>query len=194
MLEVASVDPDANDHLLGSGASARALAALRDARASGASVWVRTVVTRSNDRLLHALPRWLADHGASAWLLALARTDDVALAARTVPSLGIATPHALRAASAAAELGIEPFLEGFPLYVLGPFARWSVGRTVRLVPEGDLAPPCTACPARPRCEGLSAAHRARFGARELHPVAPQALLAGATRETMARALVPVGPG
>lgn len=170
ILGVAAATREAHDFAAGqAGAYEAVRATLVAARGAGLALWARTRVTRSNDRVLGALPAWLAAAGVRAWLVALARSDDEAMARRELPALGIATPHVLRAVEAAHRAGLEVFLEGFPRCVLGPFARWAVA--ARLA-EDDPPPPCEGCPARAGCPGLSARHRARFGARELRAVPP----------------------
>jgi hypothetical protein len=170
IVEVAAASRDAHDHLArAEGAHDAIRATLVAARAAGLPIRARTRVTRSNDRGLVGLAAWLAAAGVSGWRMSLARPTDEDTARRELPSLGIATPLVLRALDAARRAGLEVALEGFPLCVLGPFARWA------LPPREAPAPgqgPCDACPARPGCEGLSPLHRARFGARELRAVPP----------------------
>jgi hypothetical protein len=154
---------------------------LAAARATRLPVWVRTEVTRSNDRLLGALAAWLVEAGVVGWALALACPTDEAEARRKLPSLGLAVPHALRAADLAARAGLEVVLVGLPRCLLGPFATLAA-------PEGPAYPgqPCDDCPARDACPGLAPLHRARFGARELRPVDPVPVRQAPLRDALAR--------
>jgi len=173
-VELDSADAPPHDHRCGDGSHAAAVSSIEGARRSGRAICVRTVVTRSNVHGLATLASWLAEQEVAAWSLELVRTADVELARRLLPSLGLSAPRVLHALASARGRGVEPFLVGFPLCVLGPYARWSVPLEVG---EWAHAAPCDACPARPTCPGLGPSHRERFGVRELRrlpaPVGPE---------------------
>jgi hypothetical protein len=180
-LEVEAASREAHDALVGRvGACDRLATTLAAARAAGLPVWATTRVTRSNDRVLARTATWLGEARVQGWALALARVDDEPTARRTLPSLGLALPHVLRAADLATRAGVEVVLAGFPRCLLGPFAALAA-------PEGPAAEgaPCDECAARAACAGLAPLHRARFGARELQRVAPVPSLAGPIRDGLA---------
>jgi len=156
------------------GSHPAAVTSIGTAQEAGRTVCVWTVVTRSNLQGLAPLGPWLAQRGVAAWSLELARTDDIEHARRLLPSIGLAAPRVLHALDSARGRGVEPFVVGFPLCVLGPYAPWSI--SVDPV-DGAHAAPCDECPARATCPGLSPLHRDRFGVRELRrlpaPVGPE---------------------
>lgn len=141
--------------------------ALGRARAGGQRAIVGTWVTRSSCRSLAPLVDWMLGHRVAGWVLGWprvtpSRADE---AARTVPRLGIAIPHALRAVQRAQTRGMPVVLVGIPSCVLGPFAE-------RCGPagEGGFAEPCERCAARGGCSGIDPWYLDRFGAEELRPV------------------------
>jgi hypothetical protein len=156
-----------HDLVHGEGDHARVVAQLRAARAAGLEVAITTTLTRSSARSTAALADLLVETRVIGWRLALVEPDDPEDAAARSPSLGICAPHVLRAADHAARGGVEIFFRALPRCLLGPFARWQP-----LVADEAAGVPCEACPSRVGCPGLSALHRARFGARELRPVSP----------------------
>ena len=89
-------------------------------------------------------------------------------ASRTVPRLGIAAPHALRAVQRAQQRGLAVAVVGIPSCVLGPFAALRIPGPR----AGTPAPPCAECPARDDCAALDPWYLDRFGPGELHPVPP----------------------
>lgn len=141
-------------------------ASLRRARDLGLTIAVTTVLTRSNYRVLAEFPAFLRRHRVTAW--AIAGVRGVGRAAtnypRLQPSLSLAVPFALHALHQAEREGIEPYTLDLPLCVLGPYARWSLTRSV-----GAYGQPCNDCPARPRCPGIDPHYLDRFGPRELRP-------------------------
>lgn len=171
----------------GPGRFAAAVGALAGARERGQRVIVATWITRSSCRSLVGLVDLLAGHGAAGWVIAWPRVHDPAGAAvaRTVPRLGIAVPHALRAVERATARGLAVAVVGVPSCALGPFAAQglSVGEA------GAYPGPCEGCPSRAGCPGVDPWYLDRFGARELHSVAavPRASGSEAMREELAAA-------
>lgn len=179
------------------GSFAAAVGALARARAEGRRVIVASWITRSTCRSLVELADVLAGHGVAGWCVAWPRVRGAVAAgavARTVPRLGIAVPHALRAVERATRRGLEVAVVGVPRCALGPFAALGL-------PEGEAeapAEPCGGCPARVGCAGLDPWYLARFGARELHAVAavPRASHAAGLRAALraAAAVLAAEPG
>jgi hypothetical protein len=130
----------------------------------------------------------LAGHGVAGWVIAWPRVHDAAgpAALRTVPRLGIAVPHALRAVERAARRGLPVAVAGVPSCVLGPFAARGLG----VGGAGAHPAPCEGCPSRAGCPGLDPWYLARFGSQELHPVAavPRATMAEGVIEALAATL------
>lgn len=154
-----------HDHHAGrAGSFARALDAIRAARAAGVAPTVTTAITRSSYRVLSELPPLLHAHGVAAWELVLARHGDhpPGEADRWVPRLAMALPFALHAIDRATRLGIAAAIVDAPRCLLGPFADRAIVRERRAYPA-----PCETCAARPSCPGLDAAYVERFGAGEL---------------------------
>ena len=145
--------------------------ALGAARGQGQRVAVASWLTRSSCRSLVGLAERLAAHGVWGWAIAWPRIDarTEAAAARIVPRLGIAVPHALRAVQQAQRRGVAVGLWGVPLCVLGPYAAQRLPD-----PEaaGRYAAACEGCPARAECPGVDGWYLDRFGAEELRPVEP----------------------
>lgn len=179
------------------GSFAAAMGALARARAEGRRVIVASWITRSTCRSLVALVDVLAGHGVAGWCVAWPRVRGAAAAraaVRTVPRLGIAVPHALRAVERAMRRGLRVAVVGVPRCALGPFAALGL-------PQGEAeapAEPCRGCPARVGCAGLDPWYLARFGAQELHAVAavPQAPRAAGLQEALgaAAAVLVAEPG
>ncbi len=164
-LSVHGAEPAVHEYHTGiPGSLAQALDTVGAAHASGVTVVVATVLTRSNFRSLAPLPKLLASKGVAAWLVAVPAVAGRARSGfdRIIPRLGLALPFALSALDSALALGVEPFVSGAPRCMLGPFAR-------RALPEPGraFAPACEGCPARTSCQGLDPAYLARFGGDEV---------------------------
>jgi hypothetical protein len=161
--EVALHGPDAvcHDHHAQSGSFAAAIAHLR---AHDRAI-VTTTITRSNYRVLGAMPPLVHGLGAAAWRLRVASFGDFSddeEAGRRVPRLGLALPFALHALQRAAQLGLAIAIVDAPRCLLGGHARALEVTAPRAFPA-----PCDGCAARDRCAGIDAAYAARFGADEL---------------------------
>jgi hypothetical protein len=167
------------------GSFAAAVGALSEARAQGRRVWVASWLTRSSCRSLVALVDLLVGYGVAGWAIAWPRVHDVAAAgvARTVPRLGIAVPHALRAVERAARRGLPTVVVGAPSCVLGPFAA----QGLRVGEAGAFVAACDGCPSRTGCAGIEPWYLDRFGAQELRPV--PAVMRGSWPEGVAEGLV-----
>jgi len=143
--------------------------ALVEARAQGRSVLVATRLTRSSCRSLVSLVDRLVAHGVAGWAVVWPRVTVVDEAvSRTVPRLGIAVPHALRAVQRAVRRGLPTVLVGVPQCTLGPFG---VRRLAQPRGGGAFARVCDGCAARPECPGVEPWYLDRFGDEELRPVA-----------------------
>jgi len=151
------------------GSFAAAVGALARARSEGRRVVVTSWITRSTCRSLVELVDLLVGHGVAGWAVVWPRVHDPAGAAvaRTVPRLGIAVPHALRAVDRAVRRGLPVAVVGVPSCALGPFAA----QGLRAGEAGAYPAPCEGCAARSGCAGIDPWYVERFGARELHPVA-----------------------
>lgn len=158
---------------------------LEATRAVGLTVAITTVVTRSNFRILAALPSLLARLGVSAWLLALPRAAGRARRSfdRVMPRLGLALPFALHALDAARRLGVPAFIQGAPLCKLGTLARHSLAEEPRAY--GVV---CESCAARSECSGVDPLYLTQFGGDELQACSVP------PRDEDARARLFVGPG
>lgn len=169
------------------GSFVSAFAALAAARASGLTVSVATVLTRSNARGLSELARLLATRGAAAWALMLPHARGRAAVAfdRVMPRLGVAMPFALHALESARALRLPAFVVGAPLCVLGPFARFALPAPARAYGSA-----CESCPARAACPGVDAQYLARFDGDELSSCEP----VERARSSVALASMFVGPG
>lgn len=169
------------------GSFAAAVGALVRARVQGRRTVVASWITRSTCRSLVELVDLLVGHGVAGWSLAWPRVHAPAGAAvtRTVPRLGIAVPHALRAVERASRRGLAVAVVGVPSCALGPFAAHELA-----VGEAGAFPrPCEGCPARAGCSGVDPWYLERFGAQELHPVAavPRARQAAGMAEALVAA-------
>jgi hypothetical protein len=146
------------------GSLAELLAGVAAVRAHALPVVATTVLTRSNYRVLSALPSLLASRGVAAWQVTTTQTAGRAVAGfdRLAPRLALALPYALHAVASAHRLGLRAGVSGVPLCLLGPVAAHAGPGAPR-----TFAPPCEACPARASCPGVDATYLARFGADEL---------------------------
>ena len=140
------------------------LAAIHAARVNELPVVVTTVLTKSNFRVLGAMPPLLAARGVAAWLVSVPAIAGRAavLRDRVVPRLGLALPFALHALGSAHALRMPAWMAGAPLCLLGPFAEHVVPTETRA-----YAPVCDACPGKSRCPGVDAEYLARFEGDEL---------------------------
>lgn len=158
-------------HVGRDGAFERIVAALGELRRAGVVVVVRTVLTRSNARVLGELPAWLGSHGVRAWGIAVPRVAGGAAREfdRVVPRLGVAVPFALHALDRARRIGIAVGVIGAPRCVLGPWdrARISEGEGEG---EGAFGEVCAGCSGRAGCVGVDARYLGRFGGDELRAI------------------------
>jgi hypothetical protein len=142
------------------------LAAIHAARLNELPVIVTTVLTRSNFRVLGAIPPILATRGVAAWFVSVPVLAGraAALRDRVAPRLGLALPFALHALAGAHALKLPGFIVGAPLCLVGPFSAHAIASDARA-----YAPVCASCPARSACPGVDAAYLARFEGDELVP-------------------------
>jgi hypothetical protein len=135
-------------------------------RRAGITAVATTVVTRSNFRVLAAIPALLRNHRIAAWMLSVPHATGRAARGfdRVYPRIGLALPYALHALRAAEGLELPARITGAPLCSLGPFAARS-----HPSPERSYARACQDCDARSRCPGLDPLYLARFAADELRP-------------------------
>lgn len=165
-----AAEPAAHDFHAGEdGSFAAAVAVLRRGAA------VSTLLTRSNARVLAALPAWLHAHSVVAWRIVVPRVEGemrradalqiagVGALDGVVPRLSVTLPYALHALAAARRLGLAVAIEGAPDCLLGPFAGLVVGAARSFAAE------CDGCPGRSRCTGVDAAYLRRFAGDELSP-------------------------
>ena len=181
-------EAEVHDYHTGVEDSFRALiAGIGVARARGLQVVATTVVTRSNYRVLNAIPALLVSRGVVAWQVSAPLVAGRAVAAmdRVVPRLALAVPYALHALDAARKQGLTIFAGGMPSCLLGPFASRALPGAPRA-----YAAPCEGCPQRDRCPGVDPTYLARFGADELSP--PARPLDPAPLDALARLFT--GPG
>lgn len=169
----------------------RVMRALAGARAQRRPVVVVSWLTRSSCRSLVALVDRLVAYQVAGWAIVWPRVESPAPpeASRTVPRLGIAVPHALRAVQRAQRAAMAVAMVGVPLCTLGPFV------TQRLPVEGAAGrgaypPVCAECPVRAQCPGVDPWYLDRFGSEELHAISglAESSLAGAQAEDLARAV------
>jgi hypothetical protein len=153
-------------HTAVAGSLEQLLAGIAASRRAGLTVVATTVLTRSNYRVLGAIPALLQSRGVAAWQVAVPRAVGRALHAfdRIMPRLGLALPFALHATERARAVGIPVWIAGAPLCALGPFAAHSVPE-----PSREYGAACESCPARPQCPGLDTTYLRRFGGDELSP-------------------------
>lgn len=172
------------------GSFAQLLAGMRAARAHGLSVAVTTVLTRSNHRVLAALPRLLSTQGAAGWLVTVPRVAGRAVENfdRLVPRLGLALPFALHAMELARRLNLPAFIRGAPLCALGPYAA----RALPESPGRAFGAPCEGCAAKEACPGVDPAYLHRFRGDELSPRAPEKAQLAPGEAALARMFVGTG--
>ncbi|MBW2462121.1 MAG: hypothetical protein JRH11_10780 [Deltaproteobacteria bacterium] len=163
--------PEVHDYHSGNEGDFERLAGqLGQARRSGIEVIATTMLTRSNLAVIGEVPAFLAARGIRAWRVAVARAGAGAEAeAEDGPStvfvrLALALPYALHALTRASRSGIETYVAGAPLCLLGPFAAHALPTT-----EGAYGDACEACPAQSACPGVDGRYLARFDGDELRP-------------------------
>jgi len=162
-----AADAAAHDWHAGREGSFRATAGLlRAARTMRVATTVSTPLTRSNARVLAALPGLLVDVAASGWCVQvlLETAGEQAHASGVIPRLGVALPYALQAIAAAERAGLGAAMTGAPACLLGPLRERSVPSTARAFAEC-----CGDCELRGGCVGVDAGYLQRFGAGELTP-------------------------
>ncbi len=158
-------EPAVHDyHVNKPGAYSSLLAGAAASRSAGLTIAVTSVLTRSNYRVLAAMPRLLKAAGATAWLITIPRTAGALEAGfdRVMPRLGIALPFALHALQQAQHVGLLAWIQGAPACTLGPYAA-------NVFPDAPraYAPVCQTCPSKPHCPGLDEVYLRRFGGDEL---------------------------
>jgi organic radical activating enzyme len=182
------------------GAFAQTMAGVVAARAQGLQVVAATVLTRSNFRVIGALPRLLATRGIAAWTVTVPHARGrAAISAgeaaapdrehgfdRVMPRLGLAVPFALHAIAAARAASLPAWIGDAPRCLLGPMGAHSLA----IGPPRAFGEACEGCPAREGCPGVDATYLARFGGDEL---APRPVAAEIVDARELRALF-VGPG
>jgi Radical SAM superfamily len=164
-LSLHGADARVHDYHTGrAGSFADILGAIHAARTRELAVVVTTVLTRSNFRVLAAIPPLLAARAVAGWFVTVPvfAGRAAALRDRVAPRLGLAIPFALHALAAARALKVPSWIVGAPLCLLGPFASHALGDEPRA-----YAPACDACAARPACSGVDPEYLARFGGDEL---------------------------
>lgn len=164
-LSLHGADSAAHDyHTERAGSFGDLLAAIHAARLNELPVVVTTVLTRSNFRVLGAIPPLLATRGVAAWFVSVPVLAGraAALRDRVFPRLGLALPFALHAIAGAHTLKLPSFLVGAPLCLVGPFSSHAISDGPRA-----YASVCADCPARPACPGVDPLYLARFEGDEL---------------------------
>ncbi len=147
------------------------LRALAGARGAGLDVFVTTVLTRSNYRVLDALAALVVARGVTAWCVAVPVVAGRAEERfdRVYPRLGLALPFAVRALSSVRARGLTAFVAGAPLCLLGPFGAHAIAGDALTGGVRAYAPACEACALRTECPGVDAAYLERFDGDELAP-------------------------
>lgn len=154
-----------------------ATATLRAARAARLPVTVTTPLTRSNTRVLAAVPGLVADVGALGWQVSVVAESRPQGRGAVAPRLAVAVPYALQALVAAERAGLLAAIAGAPLCLLGPLRD-------RAVPSPTLAfaASCGECGLRASCPGVDGEYLRRFDAGELTPArSGEASAAGGSR-------------
>jgi len=165
---------DAHDFLTATpGSFERAQRALDAARDAGLGVRIASGLWRSNFRLAPALTAWLAarDVDSQAYFVARSAGRLRGSVARLMPALGMALPHALRAASEGRRAGLLVLIAGAPVCMLGPHQDLALPS-----PSRQYASTCMECPRRNSCPGVDGDYLERFG--ELEFSAARAPAAG----------------
>ena len=157
--------PEVHDWVAGvEGAFAATVRALEAARGLGLAITAETALTRSNARVLVALPSLLRARGVRGWRVRVPTFEDDAALVGRAARLTLALPAALSALDRARALGIEVTIEGAPRCLLGPMDAIAEAGPARAHP-----PPCEGCGLRAGCPGIDARYAARFGDGELRP-------------------------
>lgn len=154
-----------------------ATATLRAARTARLPVTVTTPLTRSNTRVLAAVPGMVADVGALGWQVSVVAEARPQGHGAVAPRLAVGVPYALQALVVAERAGLLAAIAGAPLCLLGPLRD-------RAVPSPTLAfaAGCSECGLRARCPGVDGEYLRRLGAGELMPARPdEASAAGGSR-------------
>ncbi|MCY0986100.1 hypothetical protein OV203_03105 [Nannocystis sp. ILAH1] len=141
-----------------------ASATLRAARTARLPVTVTTPLTRSNTRVLAAVPGLVADVGALGWQVSVVAAGRPQGHGAVAPRLAVAVPYALQALVAAERAGLLAAIAGAPLCLLGPLRDRAVPS-----PAQAFAAGCSECGLRASCPGVDAEYLRRFDAGELAP-------------------------
>jgi hypothetical protein len=187
-VSIHGADAAVHDYHTGvAGSFAESTAGIAAARAASLDVVATTVLTRSNFRVVGALPRSLASRGVAAWTIEVTRAGGRAAASfdRVVPRIGLAIPFALHALAAADELSLPAWISGAPACLLGPFAARALEGEARAYGHA-----CDSCDARSLCPGVDAEYLSRFDGDELTPRAR--FTRATTRADLAAMFVGVG--
>ncbi|MFY0530799.1 hypothetical protein [Nannocystis pusilla] len=121
---------------------------LRTARTARLPVTVTTPLTRSNTRVLAALPGLAADVGALGWQVSVVAAGRPQGHGALAPRLAVAVPYALQALVAAERAGLLAAIAGAPLCLLGPLRDRAVPSPVQAFAAG-----CSECGLRASCPG-----------------------------------------
>jgi hypothetical protein len=184
-VSIHGADAAVHDYHTGAPGSARETwAGVAAARAAGLTVVVATVLTRSNFRVLGALPAALRSRGVAGWLIMVPRAAGRLAFDRVMPRLGLALPFALHALDAARKTGLPAWISGAPLCALGPFTQFALSE-----PPRAYGAACEGCGARTNCSGVDPAYLERFGGDEIAPIAEASVAAA---DDIARMFVGIG--
>lgn len=153
MVKLSGPNATSHDYAEGEGSFEGTLARLGEG--------MRTVVTRSNMRVLAQIGALGRRHGATRWQLVCLGLEGDPDA--RCPRLAMAIPRVLHATAQAEKAGMQVELVGFPLCLLGPFRRLADAEP-RHHPDR-----CSPCVHKPKCPGIDEAYAARYGAAELSP-------------------------
>jgi len=177
------------------GAFRRATTAVRQARASGLTVRIHAVVTRTTTPQAAALVELAARLGATAIRFVMCREEGAAKpeARMLAPRLSLAAEAVTTALERARLLGIELETVGLPLCMnaeLRPVAadRLDAPSPERAFAGAEEAPhshrhtdTCVSCPLRSACRGVESAYLERWGDDELAPPSGRPPLVGLLR-------------